>query len=161
MINIDYTAIIVVLNFIVLLIILNKLLYKPINKFLADRKKGIAKDIEDAKQSKIKADELIKQKEAELKNAAEEIRVMKKSAQKEADKTSEEIIKTAREREKKILSDADIQLKHEKEKTIESIKLELADMISSFSEKFLLEKIDKEADKKLINSIIERGQSEG
>ena len=45
MISIDYSLLLVILNFVVLILVLDKLLYKPIKKFLADRQNEIAKNI--------------------------------------------------------------------------------------------------------------------
>ncbi len=160
MISLDFTLILVILNFIVLLVILNKLLYKPISQFLTDRKARIAQDEKDANDAKVSAEKYAVQKENELKNAAEEIRTMKKSAQKDAEKSAQVIIDDARNREKKILSETEIQLEHEKEKAVIEVKDELAKMLTELSGKFLTKKIDKAEDNKLITSILERGYSE-
>ena len=66
MISIDYTLIIVILNFIVLLAVLNKILYKPIKKFLEERKQTIANDMDGAKKSREDAEELVFQRQTHL-----------------------------------------------------------------------------------------------
>ena len=76
MISIDYSLIIVILNFVLLLIVLNKILYKPIKKFLSERQQKIASDLDEAKASRKQAEELVEQKSNELKQSAEEIRKM-------------------------------------------------------------------------------------
>ena len=154
MINIDYSLIIVILNFVLLLIILNKILYKPINKFLSERREKIVSDMENAKNSKQKALELVKRKEEELKKTAEEIRRLKKKAKQDAEKQSTEILKSAVEHEKRLMKELDNQLILEKEKVLTQIKSELAEMISQLSEKFLSGKIDEEQDLSLINKML-------
>lgn len=160
MISIDYTLIIVILNFVVLLFILNQLLYKPISKFLSDRKAKIALDIKETKQAKLDAEEFVVQKQNELKNTSEEIRTLKKSALQEAKQNATKIVEDARTRERTILSEAEVQLKHEKEKVVSQIKEDLAEMVSGLAEKFLSKKIDSATDKKLIETMLERGTSE-
>ena len=154
MISIDYTLIIVVLNFVVLLAVLNKLLYKPIKKFLEERKQTIAQDIDEAKRSRMKAEELVSKRGEELKASAEEIRKMKQSSKREVESQTSKMIKEAKEHEKRILKEAEVQLEHEREKTKKALEEELTEMVSALSEKFLSSKIDDEKDKKIIKKII-------
>lgn len=154
MISIDYSLLLVILNFVVLIFVLDKLLYKPIKKFLANRQSEIAKDIEDAKQSKEEALKLAKQKEEELKKSSDEVREMKTRAQKDAEKKAESILDAAKEGKKKILIETESQLQHEKEKAVKELKSELAGMIEKISEKVIHEKLDSEKDLKLIEEML-------
>ena len=156
MISIDYTLILVVLNFIVLLIILNKLLYKPINEFLNARKKNIEADLDDAQKMKTDAENLLKKQEEELKNTTLEIRNMKNTAKKEASFQADDILKKAKDHEKRILLDTEQQLAHEKDKTINEIKEQMSDLVANLSGKFLKEKIDSGKDKKIISELLNK-----
>ncbi len=137
MISIDYTLIIVILNFVVLLIVLNKLLYKPINKFLDERKAKISEDIDAAKKSREDASLFVQQKEDELKKSSEDIRTLKKSAAKDAENRASEIVKSAMDQEKKILRETESQLLNEKDKVMGEIGEELSEMISKLSAKYI------------------------
>ena len=159
MISIDYTLIIVILNFIVLLAVLNKILYKPIKKFLEERKQTIANDMDGAKKSREDAEDLVSQRGEELKVSAEEIRKSKQNSKREAESQATEILKEAKNREKRILKDTEAQLEHEKTKTMKELESELAEMVSVLSGKFLSEKVDDKKDEKLISKILsERGK---
>jgi len=161
MISIDYTLILVILNFVLLIIVLNKLMYKPIKRFLSERQGQISSDIESAKESRTKAAELVEAKDAELKNSAEEIREMKQNAKKDAENQATDIVKSAKDHEKKILKDTEEQLEHEKQKALLEIESELTDMIADFTEKILDGKLDDKADNAMIRKMIsERGNSE-
>jgi len=161
MISIDYTLILVILNFVLLIVVLNKLMYKPIKRFLSERQGQISRDIESAKESRDKAAELVAAKDAELKNSAEEIREMKQGAKKDAENQATEIVKSAKDHEKKILKDTEEQLEHEKHKALLEIESELTDMIADFTEKILDGKLDDKADNAMIRKMIsERGNSE-
>ena len=158
MINIDYSIIIVILNFIILLIILNGLLYKPAKKFLAERKAQIAADLNEADEFKKKANQLVQKKENELKLSAEEIRKMKKKARSDAELQANEIIGDAKDHEKKIMQETEEMIEHEKIKAIGEIKMELAEMVSELSAKFLSKKMDENNDQDMIKKMIsERG----
>ena len=155
MISIDYTLIIVILNFVVLLIVLNKLLYKPINKFLDERKAKISEDIDAAKKSREDASLFVQQKENELKKSSEDIRTLKKSATKDAENRASEIVKSAMDQEKKILRETENQLLNEKDKVMGEIGEELSEMISKLSAKYISESMKDGDDTDLINKLLE------
>jgi len=157
MISIDYTLIIVILNFVVLLIVLNKLLYKPINKFLAERKQQISDDMDAAKQSREDAKQYVVQKEDDLKKSSEEIRSLKKKATKVAENQATDIIKGAMDREKKMLSDTEELLQHEKGKVVGEISGEIAEMVSQLSAKFISESLKDGNDQELIKKLLADG----
>ncbi len=154
MISIDYSFIIVILNFVLLLIVLNKILYKPIKKFLEERQKAIASDLDEAKASRVQAEKLVEEKSEELKHSAEEIRKMKNAATSDAEGKARDIMKNAKEQEKRILQDTEEQLETEKVKVMEVIEDELAEMVAELSAKFLSEKLDEKKDHDLIRKII-------
>ena len=159
MISINYSLLIVILNFVVLLILLNKMLYKPISNFLSERKNKISSDIDEAKKAKEKAAKLVIEKKTELKKSAEDIRKMLDTAKKEAEIKSLDIIKTARDNEKKIMKETEDQLEHEKSKVVEDIESELTSLIANLSAKFLTGKLDVKRDSELIEKILnERGK---
>ena len=154
MISIDYSFIIVILNFVLLLIVLNKIIYKPIKKFLEERQKAIASDLDEAKASRVQAEKLVEEKSEELKHSAEEIRKMKNAATSDAEGKARDIMKNAKEQEKRILQDTEEQLETEKVKVMEVIEDELAEMVAELSAKFLSEKLDEKKDHDLIRKII-------
>jgi F-type H+-transporting ATPase subunit b len=144
----------VILNFVLLLIVLNKIIYKPIKKFLEERQKAIASDLDEAKASRVQAEKLVEEKSEELKHSAEEIRKMKNAATSDAEGKARDIMKNAKEQEKRILQDTEEQLETEKVKVMEEIEDELAEMVADLSAKFLSEKLDEKKDHDLIKKII-------
>ncbi len=157
MININYAFILVILNFVLLLIVLNKMLYKPIQKFLIERQKRISTDMDEAQAGREKAKQLVQEKEEELKSSAEEVRKMKQLAQRDAEKKADEIVKLARNQEKKIHKDTAILLEQEKKNAMQEIEKELTTMVSDLSAKFLSKKMNDQKDEELIKNIIEKG----
>jgi F-type H+-transporting ATPase subunit b len=160
MITINYMFIIVILNFILLLIILNKLLYKPIKQFLNERQTKISGDIDQAKTSREEAAQLVVKKEDDLKESAEEIRKMKGAAKRDAESQATDILKNAKELEKKMQKDTESQLEHEKEKVMKEIEGEIAGLVTNLSAKFLSGKIDEKNDQELINNMLSQTETE-
>ena len=159
MITINYAFIIVILNFILLLIILNKLLYKPIRKFLEERQAKIGSDLDNAEDSRKQAEKLVEKKNEELKLSADEIRKMKQASRHDAEKQASLIVKDAKEKERKILFETEVQLQHEKDKVMHAMEDELTRMVTDLSGKFLSSKIEKEQDIKLLNKLISESET--
>jgi len=158
MISIDYSLIIVILNFVLLLIVLDKLLFKPMKKFLSDRQQEVTKEMTDARINREEADKLLKQRDVELKSSSEEIRTLTKQAKKEAEKHSEEILKEAKIRERVILQESEQQIELRKSEAFKEIEADVINLVSDLTGKIIGKKIDADADKKLINSLMKEGK---
>lgn len=154
MISIDYTLIIVILNFIFLLIILNSILYKPLKKFLTDRQTSISSDVDQAESFKKETETLLQKQQEQFKQSSLEIRKLKDKAKKDAESMSSEIIKEARIREKEILLDAEKQLVQEKNKAILDVENKLGDIITNLTAKIIGKNIDQEIDAEIINKLL-------
>lgn len=159
MISIDYTLIIVVLNFILLLVVLNKLLFKSISKFLKERQKKIEEDLTSAEEAKKSAAELVTLKEKEFQESAQEARRLKEIAKHEAEKNADKLIQLAKLKERDILQETESKLEREREKTIEEIKSDIVNLVSSVTGKILAKDLNNEDDKIFIDQLIsKRGQ---
>ena len=154
MISIDYTLIIVILNFIFLLIILNHLLYKPIKKFLNERQSTMTSDLEKGETFRKESMELLQKQKEEFKQSSLEIRKMKEKAKKDAESVSDSIIKEAREREKELLIDTEKQLNQEKIKAIQELESKLSDTVSMLTGKIIGKNIDEKLDAELIDKLL-------
>ena len=159
MISIDYTLIIVVLNFVLLLIVLNKLLFKSISKFLKERQKKIEEDLNNAEEAKKSAAELVVLKENEYQESAKEARRLKEIAKHEAKKNADSLIQSAKFKEKEILKETESKLEREREKAIKEIQSDIVNLVSSVTGKILAKDLNNDDDKVFINQLIsERGQ---
>ncbi len=159
MISVDYTLFLVILNFLLLLLVLNKLLYKPLKQFLTDRANQISNDMDEAKKSIEKADELVKEKESDLRQAMQDSRKMKDQIRKEAENQANDILNSAKVQEKKILIETEAQLELKKIKATQDIEENITALVTELSSKVLAEKMDKEMDSALIQRVLaDRGE---
>jgi F-type H+-transporting ATPase subunit b len=156
MISIDYTLIIVVLNFILLLIVLNKLLFKSISKFLKERQKKIEEDLIGAEEAKKSAAELVRKKEIEFEESVKEARRLKEVAKHEAEKNADSLIQSAKFKEREILKETEFKLEREREKAIEEIKSDIVNLVSSVTSKILAKDLNNEDDKVFIDQLISK-----
>jgi F-type H+-transporting ATPase subunit b len=157
--TIDLSFVLVILNFILLLIILNNVLYKPLKAYFSDRQNKIKADIDEANQSIEKANQLVIEKDTELKNAFLEARNIKDKITKDAEIHAEKIIQSAKQTELDVIQDTEIRLKELNKKAKEELEFDLADIVIDLTKKVLFENMDAEKDRALINKLLaERGK---
>jgi F-type H+-transporting ATPase subunit b len=81
-----------IVNFSILLVVLTKLLYKPILKVLAARQKKIEEGLIFAEKAKLEAEKLAKKREELFKETRDEAKVILENVKKEGLKLKDEIV---------------------------------------------------------------------
>ncbi len=159
MITIDVSFILVILNFIFLLIVLSRVMYKPLKKFLSERQTFIISKMESTKQAELEAKKLVEKRQDELNNAIDEGKSLRQKAIANAELQARTIQQQAEERAVKIRQEADEQIEREREKVVKKISSDLASMVSDISGKFLSKKVDSKENTKIITTLIAKKES--
>ena len=118
-----------VVNFLVLLFILKKVLYKPMLKILADRKQKIAASLKNAEEIELKLQRTEEDREKKLAEATKEGSKLIDEATSSATLIIEEAHLKASKDMEKIVEDGRSQIESDREKMRQEIKSELADMV--------------------------------
>ena len=156
--TIDISLIVIILNFVLLLIILNAVLYKPLKSFLTERQNKIQNDIEEASKSVERANQLVVEKEGQLKNAMNEARSIKDTIRQEAETQADQIVLAAKIQEQEMLKQTENRLETMSKQAMIDIETQLTEIVADLAGKVLAEKIDGAKDKELITKLIaERG----
>ncbi|HHI87681.1 MAG TPA: ATP synthase F0 subunit B [Candidatus Cloacimonetes bacterium] len=155
MVSIDYTLILVIINFIILMIVLKKLLYKPLMDFLNKRENQIKDDLDAARKNKTAAEKILEEQKELLREAKEQAREIRDEAQKSARIHSEQILKDATEQRDIIIREAQEMINVEVIKAKESIQKEIGNFVVELTDKVIGKKLSKDEDIKLINELIE------
>lgn len=142
------------LGFVVLLVLVYLIAYKPVHKLLIKRKEYIEGNIKEsesklaeAKEAALHKDELIKEGQAEAAKIVEEARKQAQSETAASIAQAEEAIA-----KKKQAADEDIALQMEKAK--KQLKGEVVDMALSASSALLSREVDGEDERKLLNDFL-------
>ena len=154
MVNIDYTLILVIVNFIILLIILKKLLYKPLMDFVNKRESQIRDDLEGAKEHKEESEKILEKQKELLRKAKEEARNIRDEATKSARIQSEQILHDSEEKRDIIIQEALEIIDVEVSKAKESIQSQIGDFVVELTDKIIGKKLTEDEDVKLINEMI-------
>lgn len=146
------------LNFLILLIVLHKILYKPLIKLLEDRAKRIREGVENA----VKADEMLQSSEEMRKNILKRAQVesneMIEKSRKAGEETREGIIQNAQTEADKIMQLEKQAIEREKAKTMDDFKHNATQLVVQIAEKILREKMDAKKDQSLIQESLEHYQ---
>lgn len=141
-------------NFAVLLFVLHRFGYKPMQKFLADRAEKIEKGIQTAEEAKKKLAEMEEKERQVLIEARKEAQKIISKAEEVARKNAQDIVAASKEQAETMKSNTEKQLELEKNKIMSEVKMEIAGLVVAATEKILGEKIDREKDRQLIEKSI-------
>ncbi|NLI89417.1 MAG: F0F1 ATP synthase subunit B [Epulopiscium sp.] len=146
---------VVAAQFFLIVLILTKLLFKPVSKFLNDRQEGIANQIEDAKSQNIKAEELRKEYQAKLAKIEAEATDILRDARTKAKQNEQEIISQARAEAEEIRKRAQVEIGLEQERVKDEMKKEMIEVATIMASQFVASSMDATKQEELINQIID------
>lgn len=149
------TVVFTFINIIVLYVILKKLLFKPVTKYMDDRSKKIQDALNAAEEAKKTVNEMKAEYDAKLKLAKEEGNQIIEDYKKRADKEYEKAVVTAKKEADLIIQKAKQELEVEKEQLVSELKKEMADLVLNASQKVLKENLDNESNRRLISDFID------
>lgn len=143
-------------NFAILVFVLYRFGYKPMFKFLEDRKNKIEsgiKNSEEATKKLKKAEQEFNEMIVEAKEKATEII---KKADEQAERRKKDIIAKAKEEVGVIINQGKATIQLEKEKVLKEVKKDVAELVIMSTEKLLEQKLDAKKDSALIEKIIKK-----
>jgi F-type H+-transporting ATPase subunit b len=153
-IDFNWTLLISVLQFAVLLIVLRWLLWKRALKYIDARRELIASRMTAAKSSEERAADLVSQRQAELTAVKKESAQILDEARLRAEKSLEEAKRRAKEEADRILADARVQMEHERDRVLADLKAQYAEMVVLGTEKVLHREVRVEDHRRLLDQLL-------
>ncbi|MBE6020811.1 MAG: F0F1 ATP synthase subunit B [Clostridiales bacterium] len=142
-------------NTLILVALLAKFLFKPVNKMLEKRKNTIANDLSTAENQRVEAEALRADYEKKIKEIRIEADAILKEARNKADERAKEIIQEARDKSDDIIEKAQVEIERNQRNAYNELKDEVAAMAIMAAEKIIGEKMDDELNEKLVVKFIE------
>ena len=106
LVDISFTFVAQMISFLILLYVLNRVLYKPLLKFLDKRSEDIKRSMAQAESTEKEAGVVLDSAKEELEKARAKAHAIKNQAQQIADGESENIVKNARREAEELLARA-------------------------------------------------------
>jgi F-type H+-transporting ATPase subunit b len=147
-------AIWTVLTFIVLVIVLKMIAWKPILAALAQREEAIKESLEKADKAKEEAQKLLDENQANMAKAGEEAKAIIEQSRQFAEKLKEQMMQESKQQAQKIIEDASAEIDRKKEAAFNELRGHVADIAITAAEKILQENLDKEKQKKVVDKYI-------
>lgn len=134
--SIEPTTIIgTIVNTLLLLLVVKKFLFEPVNKILDERKAQVSKTYDEADAALANAHALEAEYETKMSAAKEESAELIRSAAKRAQDRSDEMIAEAKAEAQNIMDRAHADIERERGKAIASVRDEISDIAVSIAEK--------------------------
>ena len=155
--NIDIVQILLhLLNFVILAGGLTFLLFKPVSKFMEERKKRF-EDLARENAEKAAENEKLKQEyEEKLENADAEIAEMRAQAEQEAAAAAREYLDGAKERAAEVIRKAETEAEARKSQILESAHTEISELVLSSAQKLVGSTEDEERTHALYDAFLEQ-----
>ncbi len=143
------------ITFFIVITILYKVALKPMLAAIQNREKAIHDDLQKAASQREDAEKLLAEHKKMMADAETEAQKILKLNQELAEKSKQEILESARANSAQLIEKAKKEIDQQKESAIASLKAEVADMAIGAAEKILVQSLDKEKQKKLVDDYIE------
>ena len=105
-INLNVTLLIQVVNFLILIALLSKFLFKPLTRFLADRAAGIAESLAEAKAAREAVAKAAEAHKAETLAAQREAAALREQVQREVEAERQRLLQASREETQRMVAEA-------------------------------------------------------
>jgi F-type H+-transporting ATPase subunit b len=142
------------INFVILFVLLSVFLYKPVTKMLNDRQAKIKESMEQAEAIKQQTAQTEQEIKKQLENAHKEAQKILAQATEIGDKLKAEAKDVARKEAESITIKAQAEIDRQREKDIQELRAQFADIAILAAEKVIKENIDKEKNSKIIDEVL-------
>jgi F-type H+-transporting ATPase subunit b len=153
-IDINGTVIVELITFLIMLAILARYVYPEIVRLAEARQKAVAEQLTEAEKARADAEVKLKEAQAKLDDARKTAQGVIDAAGKSAEQLRAEMKDKAEAEAKRIAEGARKQIEVERDKAIQAVRGEVADLVVEATQKVLGEAIDSPTHKKLIDKAI-------
>jgi len=157
LINIDWRSLSVqMLNFIVLLVILTKLLYRPFLAKMEERTAAIRSALEQAQAARSEAARQQEENEARLRAAHAEAAAIREQALKEASDEQRRLLEAARAESQRMVDGAKAQLEADARRAREELRREVGELATTVAEKLIRRSLRDEDHRRIVADAISK-----
>jgi F-type H+-transporting ATPase subunit b len=137
LINLNITILIQAINFLILILLLSKFLFKPLRKFLADRSEGIARSLAEAKAAREAAAKAQEEYQARIRETQKEVAAIRDQVQREIEAERQRLLQASREEAQSLLASAKAEIEAETKRAKASLREEVVGLALGAAERLL------------------------
>jgi F-type H+-transporting ATPase subunit b len=140
--------------FVVLIVLFKKFAFKPIQEGLEARTKRIRDDLDTAESAKTQAESVLADYKKQLADAKAESDKIIDEARKQAEKVKDDVIAKANDEAAEIKAKASADIEAARASALASLQTSVAEIAIELAEKVVEKNLDRETNKRLIESFI-------
>lgn len=160
LLDINGTLIAELIAFLLMLGLLARFVYPPIIRAAEARQKQIADQLAAAEQTRKEAEENLRKAQAEIQQARGEAGQILDRANRAAERTQQQAQEKAKEEAKRIVEAASREIDTERQKAIQAIRQQMADIVGAAVTKIVADGLDGQRHQKLIEAAIDQVEQE-
>lgn len=154
-INIDWTLLLQIVNFLILVAILYKFLFKPLQTFLAKRAEGIRSSLEEAKRAREEAERLQEEFQARIQTIQREAQERREAALREVEEERQRLMRASREEAERLLGEAKTQIEAEVKRAKAALREEVVSLSLEIAEQILQRSLTDEDHRRLSEQFVQ------
>lgn len=143
------------INVLVIMLLLYKFLWQPLQKVMNEREQFVENQLEHAKTSRAEAERLLEQYQAQMRQAQQEAEAIIKAATEQAEETSQRIIREAEEQAERTLERAKAEIAREREQALAAIRDEVTGLVILAAGKLIGKTLTEEDHKRLVQQFVD------
>ena len=156
LINLDKSLIIQIVNFLLLLWLLHRFLYKPLIAKMEERTGAIKKSLEEAQVARAQAAKQEAENAERLRAAHAEAEVIRTRALQEAGEEQRRLVEAARHESQRLVESARAQLEAETRRAREELRREVSDLAVAVAEKLVRKSLRDEDHRRIVAEAVSR-----
>lgn len=154
LISLDKSLIVQAINFLILLFVLQRLLYKPFLAKMGERTAAIQKSLDEAQAARAEATRQQEENETRLRAAHSEAAAIRAQAMKEAAEEQKRLVEAARAESQRLVESAKAQMDADVRRAREELRREVADLATAVAEKLVRRSLRDEDHRRIVADAI-------
>jgi F-type H+-transporting ATPase subunit b len=155
-INLNMTLLVQMVNFLILIVLLQRFLYKPLTQFLATRADGIKRSLEEAKAAREAAAKAQQEYEARIAATRREAAALRESAVREVEEERQRLLKVSRDEAARLLTEAKAQIEQEVKRAKAELRAEVVGFSLGVAERLIGRSLTTEDDRRLAEQVVQQ-----
>lgn len=155
-ISLDKSLIIQAVNFIILLVLLTKLLYKPLMKKMDERTQAIQKSLDEAQAARAEAQKERDEFAAKIQAAHGEAQAIRADALKEAAEEQRRLVDAAKAEAARLVTNARQELEQDVRRARQELRQEVADLAIAVSQQLIKKSLNDSEHRRIVDDAIAR-----
>ena len=154
-INLNMTLLVQMVNFLILIVLLQRFLYKPLTQFLATRADGIKRSLEEAKAAREAAAKAQQDYEARIAATRREAAALRESAVREVEEERQRLLKVSRDEAARLLTEAKAQIEQEVKRAKAELRAEVVGLSLGVAERLIGRSLTTDDDRRLAEQVVQ------